>query len=86
MPQVTIENPVINSPFEEPRRHFRFTEDGITDEIFAGRRIREHFVPILIQEYWQTRRERQKEIDASYATQLKSMPLVSPEVDKCIES
>lgn len=30
-----IENPVINSPFEEPRRHFRFTDDGITDEIAA---------------------------------------------------
>lgn len=33
MSQVAIENPVINSPFEEPRRHFRFTDDGITDEI-----------------------------------------------------
>lgn len=46
MAQVTIENPVINSPFEEPRRHFRFTEDGITDEIVDGRRISEYFVPI----------------------------------------
>ncbi len=46
MPDVTIENPVINSPFEEPRRHFRFTEDGITDEIVEGRRISEYFVPI----------------------------------------
>ena len=33
-----IDNPVINSPFEEPLRHFRFTEEGITDEIVAGRR------------------------------------------------
>ena len=31
-----IENPVINSPFEEPRRHFRFDDNGITDEIVAG--------------------------------------------------
>ncbi len=31
MPQVVIENPVLNSPFEEPKRHFKFTEDGITD-------------------------------------------------------
>jgi hypothetical protein len=31
--QVVIENPILNSPYEEPRRHFRFTEDGITDEI-----------------------------------------------------
>lgn len=28
MKQVVIENPVINSPFEEPARHFRFSEDG----------------------------------------------------------
>ena len=31
-----IDNPVINSPFEEPRRHFRFDDNGITDEILAG--------------------------------------------------
>ncbi len=46
MPDVIIENPVINSPFAEPRRHFRFSEDGITDEVVEGRRISEYFVPI----------------------------------------
>ena len=46
MEQVVIENPVINSPFEEPKRHFRFTEDGITDEIVEERRISQYFVPI----------------------------------------
>lgn len=34
-----IENPVINSPFEEPQRHFRFADHGITDEIVPGRRV-----------------------------------------------
>ena len=33
MSQVVIENPVINSPFDEPSRHFRFGDEGITDEI-----------------------------------------------------
>jgi len=33
-----IENPAINSPFAEPRRHFRFDDNGITDEIAPGRR------------------------------------------------
>ena len=46
MAQVVIENPVLNSPFEEPKRHFRFTEDGITDEIIEERRISQYFVPI----------------------------------------
>ena len=46
MPQVVIENPVLNSPFEEPKRHFMFTEDGITDEIVEERRISQYFVPI----------------------------------------
>ena len=32
MAQVVIENPIINSPFDEPTRHFRFTDEGITDE------------------------------------------------------
>lgn len=46
MTQVVIENPVLNSPFAEPTRHFRFTDDGITDEIIAGRRRSSYFVPI----------------------------------------
>ena len=29
MEQVVIENPVINVPFVEPGRHFRFTDDGM---------------------------------------------------------
>lgn len=33
MSQVIIDNPVINSPFAEPERHFCFTDDGITAEI-----------------------------------------------------
>jgi len=33
-----IENPVINSPFGEPQRHFRFDENGITHEIVSGQR------------------------------------------------
>ncbi len=36
---VVIENPVLNSPYEEPQRHFRFAEDGITDEIVGARAL-----------------------------------------------
>jgi type III restriction enzyme len=46
MQPVVIENPVLNSPFEEPKRHFRFTEDGITDEIIDERCISQYFIPI----------------------------------------
>ncbi len=46
MTDVVIENPVIKSPFEEPRRHFVFDEDGITDEIAEERRRSSYFIPI----------------------------------------
>src|SRR2546430_571767 len=46
MSQVVIEDPILNSPFEEPSRYFKFNEDGITDEILDGRRPSAHFVPI----------------------------------------
>ena len=46
MSQVVIENPIINSPFDEPARHFKFDDEGITDEIAEGRRISSYFVPI----------------------------------------
>ena len=41
-----IGNPVINSPFEELQRHFRFDDNGITDEIVPGRRRSTYFIPI----------------------------------------
>jgi type III restriction enzyme len=44
--QVLIENPVINTPFGEPTRHFRFDDEGITDEIVEQRRASCYFVPI----------------------------------------
>src|SRR3972149_8686921 len=46
MSQTIIENPVINSPFAEPEQHFRFTDEGITNEIVSGRRNSSYFVPI----------------------------------------
>jgi len=46
MSQVVIENPIINSPFSEPDRHFRFSDEGITNDIDEGRRSSSYFVPI----------------------------------------
>ena len=42
----TIENPVLNSAFKEPRRHFRFDDQGITSDIAQGRRPSSYFVPV----------------------------------------
>ena len=33
--QLVIDNPVINSAFLEPGKHFKFTDDGITDEVLV---------------------------------------------------
>jgi type III restriction enzyme len=46
MSPIVIANPILNSPFEEPTRHFRFTDDGITDEIVDERRLAGYFVPV----------------------------------------
>ena len=46
MSQVVIENPILNSAFAEPSRHFRFTEEGITNEIVEKRRTSSYFIPI----------------------------------------
>jgi len=46
MSVVVIENPIINSPYDEPTRHFRFTDEGITNEVVDDRRISSYFVPI----------------------------------------
>jgi len=46
MPDAIIENPILNSPFTEPGQHFKFTDDGITNEIVEKRRSSGYFVPI----------------------------------------
>jgi len=46
MAQVVIENPVLNSPFREPVRYFRFSDEGITNEVLNGRRTSSYFVPV----------------------------------------
>lgn len=45
-PQIVIENPILNSPFAAPGRHFRFDDEGITDEVVEGRRPSSYFMPI----------------------------------------
>ena len=46
MPDTLIENPILNSPYREPARHFRFGDEGITNEIVESRRTSAYFVPI----------------------------------------
>jgi type III restriction enzyme len=46
MSQTVIENPIINSPYFEPSRHFKFTDEGISNEIVEERRKSSYFIPI----------------------------------------
>ncbi len=46
MKQIVIENPVLNSPFAVPTRHWKFTDEGITNEKVERRRPSAYFVPI----------------------------------------
>jgi type III restriction enzyme len=43
---VTIENPILNSPFDAPARHFTFDEQGITATVAESRRKSAYFMPI----------------------------------------
>src|SRR5262245_19528150 len=49
MSQVVIENPILNSPFEEPRRHFKFTDEVVEQRRPSSytRRGQDWHVPIL---------------------------------------
>jgi type III restriction enzyme len=51
MSPVTIDNPILNSPYFEPTRHFRFdANDQITNTIDAGRRGSSYFLPRCAEE------------------------------------
>ncbi len=46
MPDAVIDNPILNSPFRAPTRHFRFGDEGITSEVVEERRESAYFMPI----------------------------------------
>lgn len=39
-----IDNPILNSPFEEPTRHFAVVEGKFTDDIVSGRRLSTYLI------------------------------------------
>jgi type III restriction enzyme len=44
----TIDNPILNSPYEQPDRYYEIGPQGPTGEIRVGRRPSESFIPIAI--------------------------------------
>ena len=46
MTDVVIDNPILNPPFREPTRHFRFGDEGITADVVEARRVSSYFMPI----------------------------------------
>lgn len=46
MTEADFSNPILNSPFEPPERHFVLGGNGPTGEIRDGRRLSESFIPI----------------------------------------
>ncbi|MGD0817778.1 MAG: DEAD/DEAH box helicase family protein [Methanomassiliicoccales archaeon] len=60
--QTVIENPVINSPFSEPKQYFKFDDDGITNEMVTGRRPSAYFIPVASPK----KKGKQKTIDSEW--------------------
>lgn len=46
MADALIENPILNSPFRSPGKHWAFGDTGITNEIVGARRVSSYFMPI----------------------------------------
>jgi type III restriction enzyme len=43
-----IDNPILNSPYEQPDRHYIIGPQGPTGEVKDGRRPSESFIPIAV--------------------------------------
>ncbi|MGI8700135.1 MAG: hypothetical protein ACR2JU_02840 [Nocardioidaceae bacterium] len=44
----SIDNPILNSPYQQPDQHFEIGPYGPTGEVRKGRRPSESFVPIAV--------------------------------------
>lgn len=71
---VVIENPILNSPYKEPSLHFRFDENGITNDIVEERRPSSYFVAIP-----PTKRTPNDETESDYRYEPPAPPYGSPE-------
>lgn len=65
----TIENPVINSPFVEPERHFVTTNGQVTGDIAPRRRPSEFFVPVA-----RPRKASQQQLEIDYGGLTRQQP------------
>jgi type III restriction enzyme len=46
MPATNLDNPILNSPYGPPQRHFEIAPDGPTGLVLDGRRPSESFIPV----------------------------------------
>jgi type III restriction enzyme len=46
MSTTNLDNPILNSPYGPPQRHFELGPDGPTGLVFDGRRPSESFIPV----------------------------------------
>jgi type III restriction enzyme len=44
--QISIEDPILNSPFAEPKWHYELNKEGLTGKILPGRRNSCYYVPV----------------------------------------
>jgi type III restriction enzyme len=44
----SLENPILNSPYEPPEAHFVLGANGPTGEVRVGRRTSESFIPVPV--------------------------------------
>src|SRR3989338_7798152 len=46
MPDALTQNPILNSPYSEPCKHFDSNERGLTDEVLDSRRPSRFYIPV----------------------------------------
>jgi hypothetical protein len=68
MKQVVVQNPVINSPFREPRRHFRFIGESVIHDLQELRNRREQKVVFLLAKLTLDTGEKKKDKEARVTT------------------
>ena len=61
----SLANPILNSPYEPPERHFEIGPHGPTGEIQEGRRPSESFIPIPVAKKGRRREQQALDFDAT---------------------
>ncbi len=68
VPELSIDNPILNSPYEQPDRYYEIGPQGPTGQVRDGRRPSESFIPIAMSKKGRRGKDAAEQVEIDFDT------------------